>query len=84
MYIENEAIVHLMGPGDIVYVREQIQSLTHRNPGILQEDGTVLLIYLENTPRQVEPKEVLYVVSECDIGCGSATLSRSMSRASSV
>ena len=81
MYIENEAIVHDIGSGEVVYVRERIQSITHRNPGILQEDGTVFLIHLENSPRNVEPKEVFHVVSECSTGCGSATFSRSVSRA---
>ena len=80
-YIENEAIVHDICSGDIVYVRERIQSLTHRNPGIMQEDGTVFLIHLENSPRNVEPKEVFHLVSECSTECGSATFNKSMSRA---
>ena len=84
IYIENEAIVHDIGPGDVVYVRERIQSLTHRNPGVLQDDGTVFLIHLKSTPRSFEPKEVFHVVTECNNGCGSATFSRSMSRASAA
>ena len=84
MYAENEAIVHSMNPGEAVYVRERIQSQTHKNPGILQDDGTVFLIHLEETPRNVEPKEVFDIVSECNDKCGLAALSRSMSRASII
>jgi hypothetical protein len=80
MYVENEAIVHDISSGEVVYVRERIQSTTHRNPGIVQEDGTVFLIHLENSPRNVEPKEVFHIVSECSSGCGSTAFSKSMSR----
>ena len=80
MYVENEAIVHDISSGEVVYVRERIQSITHRNPGILQEDGTVFLIHLENSPRNVEPKEVFHIVSECSSGCGSTAFSKSVSR----
>jgi hypothetical protein len=80
MYVENEAIVHDTSSGEVVYVRERIQSTTHRNPGIVQEDGTVFLIHLENSPRNVEPKEVFHIVSECSSGCGSTAFNKSVSR----
>ena len=84
MYTENEAIVHSMSPGEAMYVRERIQSQTHRNPGILPDDGTVFLIHLEDAPRKVEPKEVFHIVPECNNECGSATPSRSTARASTI
>lgn len=83
MYRENDTIVHDMGSGDVVYVRERIRSQTQRNPGIVQDNGTVFLVHLEDTPREVEPKDVFHVVSECVTECRSAA-HKSASRLSSA